>query len=433
MAQRPFEGAPGGSALQVWEVAALVHAVGDALAARFATVAVRGELSGYSRAASGHCYFNLKDAHGAAALRCAMFRRAASLLNFQPADGDLVELRGRLAVYEPRGELQLIVESMQHAGAGGLYERFLRLKAQLAAEGLFDPARKRPIPCFPRRVGVVSSLAGAALHDVVTALARRAPHVEVIVYPSPVQGVEAPAALAAAIATAGARAEVDLLLVCRGGGSLEDLWAFNEAVVVRAIAACPLPVIAGIGHETDVSLADFAADLRAPTPTAAAELAAMPCEEALAALRARAAALLRGLHRHADGEAQRLDRLAARLARPAQVLMPHRGRLALLAQRQGDAARRLLERRRQALDALAARVAQVRLLSGTRARQRVDLLAARLAALDPAQVVARGYALVETGEGALVVDPDQLQAGGKLRLTLAHGRAEVRLASAKRR
>ncbi|HKX95478.1 MAG TPA: exodeoxyribonuclease VII large subunit, partial [Methylibium sp.] len=252
-----FDRGPAASGgVQVWEVAALVHAVGDALAARFGAVAVRGELAGFQRAASGHCYFTLKDADGSAALRCAMFRRAASLLDFAPADGALVELRGRLAVYEPRGELQFIVESMRRAGAGALYERFLRLKAQLEAEGLFDAARKRPLPAFPRRIGIVTSLAAAALHDVLTALARRAPQVQAIVYPSPVQGAEAPAALAAAIEAAGRRAEVDTLIVCRGGGSLEDLWAFNEALVVRAIAACPLPVVVGVGHETDVTLAD---------------------------------------------------------------------------------------------------------------------------------------------------------------------------------
>ncbi|MEN9543725.1 MAG: hypothetical protein RLZZ598_558, partial [Pseudomonadota bacterium] len=277
----------------VWEVAALVRAVADALAQRFAVVTVRGEIGGFSRAASGHCYFTLKDAEGTAALRCAMFRRAAALMASAPREGDAVELRGRLAVYEPRGELQFIVESLQHAGAGALFERFLRLKAELEAEGLFDVARKRPVPARPRRIGIVTSLGAAVLRDVVTALARRAPQVELLIYPSPVQGLDAPAELAAAIALASRRAEVDTLLVCRGGGSLEDLWAFNEAVVVRAIAACSVPVISGVGHETDVTLADFAADLRAPTPTAAAELAALPREELLADLQALADAFRR--------------------------------------------------------------------------------------------------------------------------------------------
>lgn len=306
------EGAGRSVGPRVWEVAALVHAVADTLAARFASVAVRGEVSGYTRAASGHCYFTLKDAEGTAALRCAMFRRAASLLDFAPEEGHLVELRGRLAVYEPRGELQFVVESMQRAGAGVLYERFLRLKAQLEAEGLFDATRKRTIVRHPACIGVVTSLAAAALHDVLTALQRRAPQVRVIVYPSPVQGAEAPAALAAAIETAGRHGRADTLIVTRGGGSLEDLWAFNEALVVRAVAASRIPVIAGIGHETDVSLVDFAADLRAPTPTAAAELAAMPREEALAVLHDLARRARRGVALRLDGQAQRLDRTADR-------------------------------------------------------------------------------------------------------------------------
>ena len=225
----------------VWSVAGLVQAVADTLAARFPVCVVRGELSAFTRAASGHCYFSLKDAEGAAALlRCAMFRRAASLLDFAPADGQLVEIRGRLAVYEPRGELQFVVEGMQRAGAGALYEQFLRLKARLEAQGLFDAQRKRPIAAFPRRIGVVTSLGAAALHDVLSALARRSPQVEVVVYPSLVQGADAPAALALALATASQRAEVDTLLLCRGGGSLEDLWAFNDERVVRAVAACSM-------------------------------------------------------------------------------------------------------------------------------------------------------------------------------------------------
>ncbi|HZT54938.1 MAG TPA: exodeoxyribonuclease VII large subunit, partial [Burkholderiaceae bacterium] len=273
-----------------WGVAALVREVGDLLAGRFSVCTVRGEISGFARAASGHCYFNLKDADGGSALlRCAMFRRAAGLLGFAPHDGQLVELRGRLGVYEPRGELQLVVEAMQGAGAGALYEQFLRIRARLEAQGLFDPARKRALPAYPRAVGVVTSLGAAALHDVLTALARRAPQVRVVVYPSLVQGAAAPAALAEAIALAGRRAEVDALIVCRGGGSLEDLWAFNDEAVVRAIVAAPMPVVCGVGHETDLTLADLCADLRAPTPTAAAELVAPTRDACLNVLTAFAA------------------------------------------------------------------------------------------------------------------------------------------------
>ncbi len=285
----------------VWDVQPLLLATADLLQARFGALAVRGEVSGFSRAASGHCYFALKDlAGGAALLRCAMFRRSAQLLGFDLRDGQQVELRGRLAVYEARGELQMIVEAAQRLGAGALYEEFLRLRARLQAQGLFEPQRKRPIAAWPRSLGIVTSPNAAALRDVLAALARRAPQVRVVIYPSPVQGSEAAPALAAALALAGARREADTLLLVRGGGSLEDLWAFNDERVVRAVAASPIPVVCGVGHETDVTLADLAADLRAATPTAAAELAAPSRDaEALQRLdarraRARAAAAAHG-------------------------------------------------------------------------------------------------------------------------------------------
>ncbi|WP_273285527.1 exodeoxyribonuclease VII large subunit [Methylibium petroleiphilum] len=421
------EGAGRSVGPRVWEVAALVHAVADTLAARFASVAVRGEVSGYTRAASGHCYFTLKDAEGTAALRCAMFRRAASLLDFAPEEGHLVELRGRLAVYEPRGELQFVVESMQRAGAGALYERFLRLKAQLEAEGLFDAARKRTIVRHPACIGVVTSLAAAALHDVLTALQRRAPQVRVIVYPSPVQGAEAPAALAAAIEAAGRHGRADTLIVARGGGSLEDLWAFNEALVVRAVAASRIPVIAGIGHETDVSLVDFAADLRAPTPTAAAELAAMPREEALAVLHDLARRARRGVALRLDSQAQRLDRTALRLARPAQALAPHRERLALLSQRQRTAMHRHLERQQQRQAVLASRWMQAARQLRLRAVQRLDVLVARLGALDPQRVLSRGYAWLGDAEGRALTSVNQLQPGQAVKARLADGRIEAQV------
>ncbi len=229
---------------RVWSVGALVAAVSGLIEQNLSSCVVSGEISGLSRAASGHCYFTLKDASGAATLRCAMFRRALSLLDFDPADGQRVEVRGRLSVYEPRGELQLVAEAMQRSGAGALYERFIRLRAKLEAEGLFDSAAKRALPAFPLTIGVVTSLGGAVLHDVATTLARRSPHVRVVVYPSVVQGADAPAALCAAIATATRHAAVDVLIACRGGGSLEDLWAFNDERVVRAIRAASMPVVA---------------------------------------------------------------------------------------------------------------------------------------------------------------------------------------------
>lgn len=418
-----------GLARQVWSVAALVQAASDALAARFSACTVQGEISGFSRAASGHCYFSLKDADGAAVLlRCAMFRRAASLLDFAPQDGQCVELRGRLAVYEPRGELQFVVEAMQRAGAGSLYEQFLRLKAKLEAQGLFDADRKRPIAAHPACIGIVTSLGAAALHDVLTTLARRSPQVRVIVYPSPVQGADAPVALAAALVLAGKRAEVDTLILCRGGGALEDLWAFNDEHLVRAIAASPIPVICGVGHETDVTLADFAADLRAPTPTAAAELCAPARDGLRAAVAAFAQALARGAERHTQAAAQRLDRLALHMRRPGDLALRERLRLQGLTRSLARAIDTALARRGAALLASAAELRHGLAMQRTQAAHRVQNLATRLAACDPERIVARGYALVQTIDGDLVTDPRRLRAGDTLRLSLAQGHAEVDLA-----
>jgi exodeoxyribonuclease VII large subunit len=413
---------------RAWSVAALLLALTDALAARFSAVTVQGELSGFTRAASGHCYFTLKDGQGAAAsVRCAMFRRAASLLDFAPRDGQQVELRGRVAIYEPRGEMQFVAESMRALGAGSLYEQFLRLKAKLEAEGLFDPARKRALPAWPACIGVVTSLAGAALHDVLSALARRAPQVRVVVYPSPVQGADAPAALVDALAQAAARREADLVIVARGGGSIEDLWAFNDERVVRAMAALPMPVISGVGHETDVTLADFVADLRAPTPTAAAELAAPVRDELLAALAAHAQRLCARVSRRLEAQAQRLDRLALQLARPTQALARSRERLQNLALRRDHALARALDAERARLPRLAERLhAALRARRGL-ARARLDVLAARAAALDPSRVLARGYAFALDEHGQAVTSAAAVRPGQALALQWHDGRANVRV------
>ena len=419
---------------RVWSVGALVLAVADALAARFGSCTVRGELSGFSRAASGHCYFTLKDAEGAqATLRCAMFRRAAGLLDFAPREGLQVEMRGRVAVYEPRGELQFVVEAMRTLGAGSLYEQFLALKAKLDAEGLFAPARKRALPRYPQSIGVVSSLGAAALHDVLTALARRAPQVQVIVYPSLVQGAEAPAALVAALALAGRRAEVDTLILARGGGSLEDLWAFNDERVVRAVAASPIPLICGVGHETDITLADFAADLRAPTPTAAAELAAPAAAELLAALRGQARTLARAVERLLAARAQGLDRLAPRVGQPAARVAAQSRRLDRLASRLAAAAVQARHARGVELGMRGGQLLQAGrdMLGG--ARHRLAMLQARLIALDPQRVVERGYSVVQTIEGELLTDPRQLNPGQQVQLTMARGTAEVELAEVRLR
>jgi exodeoxyribonuclease VII large subunit len=358
-----------------------------------------------------------------------MFRRAAALLDFAPRDGQQVELRGRVAVYEPRGELQFVVEAMRTLGAGSLYEQFLALKAKLEGEGLFDAARKRALPRFPRRIGVVSSLGAAALHDVMIALARRAPQVEVIVYPSLVQGSEAPAALVAALQLAGRRHEVDTLILARGGGSLEDLWAFNDERVVRAVASSPIPLVCGVGHETDITLADFAADLRAPTPTAAAEMAAPAAVDLLAGLRTLANRLSRGVERVLAAKAQRLDRLAPRLAPPAARVAAQSRRLDQLAMRLAAAAVQSRHARGNVLRSQATRLLQAAHGRLTEHQHRLQMLAARLRALDPQRVVERGFSVVQTAAGDVVRDPRGLAIGQTLRLRMARGSAEVVLAS----
>jgi exodeoxyribonuclease VII large subunit len=414
--------------VRAWSVAALLVAISDTLAARFGACTVQGELSGFTRAASGHCYFTLKDADGAAAsVRCAMFRRAASLLDFTPRDGQQVELRGRVAVYEPRGEMQFVVESMRAFGAGSLYEQFLRLKAKLEGEGLFEPSKKRALPAFARSVGIVTSLAGAALHDMLITLARRAPQVQVIVYPSLVQGAEAPAALLSALNAAAQRNEVDVLIVARGGGSIEDLWAFNDERVVRAVAAMPMPVVSGVGHETDVTLCDFAADLRAATPTAAAELVAPEREALLGALAQTARQMQRSVARRLEMQAQRLDRLALQLARPGQAVSRAQQQLQVLSFRR----ERAWSRAREAHVTAAARCHE-RLQRAVTARlhteqSRLAALGGRIGALDPTRVLARGYAFVLDEQQRPVVSAHAVKTGQALALRWHDGVAKVRV------
>jgi len=387
---------------------------------RFETLWVAGELSNVKRAPSGHWYFCLKDP--GAEVDCAMFRTRAQFLDFKPADGLRVEVRARVTLYEARGNYQLVVEEIRKAGLGALYEAFEKLKARLEAEGLFDPARKRPLPAFPRAIGIVTSPAAAALRDVLTTLARRAPMVPVVVYPAPVQGEGAGALIARAIQAANARAEVDVLIVCRGGGSLEDLWAFNEEAVARAIVASRLPVVSGVGHETDFAITDFVADLRAATPTAAA-VAASPDRDALveqvAAQRRR---LARDLRRRVEDSAQRLDAAARRLLTPAQRIERDRERLAQHARRMRlalpdvAAARRLLERAARRAAAAAGRGAaeHVRHLAALRAH---------LVHLDPTRVLARGYSIVRGPDGHVRRTSAGLAAGDALDITFSEGGA----------
>ncbi|MES2424877.1 MAG: exodeoxyribonuclease VII large subunit [Pseudomonadota bacterium] len=429
-------------ATHVWQVGALCRAVADALEARFNPVTVRGEISSFSRAASGHCYFSLRDGDGQ--IRCAMFRRAAGLLDFAPRDGELVEVRGRLGVYEQRGDLQLIVESMGRAGAGTLFEEFLQRKARLEAEGLFDAARKRPLPLLPRGIGLVTSLGAAALHDVVTALQRRVPHIPVVLAPAAVQGAGAPAELVRALSNlyhlsergrrpgADFASKIDVILLVRGGGALEDLWAFNDEALARCIAASPVPVICGVGHETDFTIADFVADLRAPTPTAAAELVTATRDTWLGALE-----LLQGRQQDAaqrllDRQNQRLDRAAARLGRPSLLMARQQQRLAHQGQRLQFALRAALERKGQSLRRLEADLPARLQSRRQRSHDRLERAALRLGLLDPQLVLQRGYAWLSNADGQPVTRAAQTAEGQPLRATLFDGEVDLTVAPARR-
>jgi exodeoxyribonuclease VII large subunit len=422
------DGAPvAAAARRVWAVGALCRAVADALEARFNPVAVRGEITGFSRAASGHCYFSLKDAQGQ--IRCAMFRRSASLLEFMPRDGELVEVTGRLGVYEQRGDLQLIVESMRRAGQGALFEQFLRLKAKLEAEGLFDAGRKRELPLMPRGIGIVTSLGAAALHDVVTCLRRRAPHVPVVLAPASVQGGQAAGELVQALESLypfAQRGTIDLILLVRGGGSIEDLWAFNDEQLARTIVRSPVPLVSGVGHETDFTIADFCADLRAPTPTAAAELAAQPQETWLAALGMMHERLQEAAFRRIDRASQRLDQAAAHLGRPsARTAQQH-----LRIERQAQRLRFALSARLQRAQGSAQSV-QDKLQAGVatrleRAARQCERLELRLQLLDPRLVLQRGYALLtDSGSGRPVTSVHHVHPGQAVRAALADGEVDL--------
>jgi exodeoxyribonuclease VII large subunit len=438
---------------RAWTVSALCRAMADTLDAQFNPVTVRGELTGFSRAASGHCYFSIKDDTGQ--IRCAMFRRAASLMDFAPRDGELVEVRGRLGVYEARGDLQLIVESMARAGQGALFEQFLRLKAKLEGEGLFDPAHKRELPAQPRAIGVVTSLGAAAWHDVMTALQRRVPHIPVVMAPALVQGAGAAATLALALQNLYAlTAEdnplcppLDVILLVRGGGSMEDLWAFSDENLARVIAQSPVPLICGVGHETDFTIADFVADVRAPTPTAAAEMAATDRGVGLEALSVLAHRLSRGLLRQQDRQAQQLDNLAARwgvglarqqerqaqrlstltarLSRPQALLGEHRQWLDRLAHRLQAGVQGEWTQSDHRLARLSDRLSFNRGQQVQQHGQRLARAALRLASVDPHQVLERGYAWLSDEAGQALTHAAQFQPGQAVRATLADG--EVRL------
>jgi exodeoxyribonuclease VII large subunit len=428
-------------------VSVLNRAIGTMLERSFPLVWVSGEVSNFTRAASGHWYFSIKDAQ--AQMRCVMFRGRAQYAEFTPREGDKIEVRALVTMYEPRGELQLNVEAVRRTGQGRLYEAFLRLKAQLEGEGLFDPQRKRALPAHPRSIGIVTSLQAAALRDVLTTLARRAPHIPVIVYPAPVQGAGVSAKLAAMVEAANRRREVDVLIVCRGGGSIEDLWAFNEEVLARAIAASEVPVVSGVGHETDFTIADFAADVRAPTPTGAAELVSPQRVLLLRDLDHRHATLARGFGRMMERRAQQLDWLARRLVSPAERLARQRTHLQQLSVRLASAGARpvrdararfsLVQMRwqrwrpdlpshRSTVAGLAERLERALLRQHERRLARVETLAARLEVLSPQRTLERGYAaLLDAQSGRAVRAPSSLKPGRRMTVHLAEGSADIAL------
>ena len=432
------------AAPSILTVSQLNQTVGRLLERSFPLTWVAGELSNVTRAASGHWYFTLKDA--GAQVRAVMFRGRAQYVDFSPREGDKVEVRATIGLYAARGDFQLNVETMRRAGMGNLYEAFIKLKSRLASEGLFDQERKRELPAFPRTIGIVTSPQAAALRDVLIALRRRVPHIQVVLYPTAVQGDGSAEKIATAVRTASQRAECDVLIVCRGGGSLEDLWSFNDERVARAIADCTMPVIAGVGHETDVTIADFVADLRAPTPTAAAELAATPWEDWFAALGQHADDLTDALRRQLDDRAQTLDWLAHRLQSPAAAIRHQQLRLSTMQRRLQHAtttplvaARYRLDKARQRLmhalpDTRMARTtlaAQANRLSAAYAsridahRYKLDALHGKLELLAPQRTLERGYAILRNEQGEIIRRTTQIRAPQRLALTVAEGNAHI--------
>ncbi|MGB3380217.1 MAG: exodeoxyribonuclease VII large subunit [Rhodanobacter sp.] len=420
--------------------------LGDALP----QVWIEGELSNVAKPASGHLYFTLKDS--GAQVRCAMFKMKASVLRFRPVDGMQVLLRAKVGLYEPRGEFQLVAEYMEPAGEGALQREFEQLKARLDAEGLFDPARKRALPRYARRIGVITSATGAAIRDVLSVLSRRWPLADVDILPVPVQGREAPPAIVTMLRKASASARYDVLLLTRGGGSLEDLWAFNDEAVARAIHASAVPVVSAVGHEIDFSIADFVADLRAPTPSAAAELLvpdAVAVDRHLRQLQQRLATLQQ---RRMQGNAQRVDHLLARLQaqRPQARLQRDRERLVHLHRRLLGAMREQQQRRQSQLDRARSR------LLGQHPQQRLPLLRHRLGELtqrlrhaierrlerdrltlqqaaralhtvSPLATLERGYAILFDEAGKVLRSTQGVEAGTALRARLADGELGLRV------
>ena len=387
----------------------LNRAIAASLEEQFDTVLVSGEISNFKAYDSGHWYFSLKDEEGQ--IKCVMFRGRNGQVGFMPQSGDLVEVSANLGMYVPRGDIQLTIQSLRRAGMGGLYEAFLKLKAKLAKEGLFDAERKREIPSHPRAIGIITSPQAAALKDVLSTLARRAPHIPIVIYPTLVQGPDAPAGIISALKAAEKENAVDVILMVRGGGSIEDLWAFNDEQLAYAIAESSIPIVSGVGHETDVTIADFVADLRAPTPTGAAELAAPRKDQMLQELEAIKQAMLQRVRQRVEREAQTLDQLALRLSHA----LPN-------PERMREQIRNWQLRLQQAWS--------VRIDSWQRNQGHFQ---SQLEMLNPQRTLERGYALVLNVAEDLhaVREPGELTVGPEYEIRLAKGKANVKLSDVK--
>jgi exodeoxyribonuclease VII large subunit len=434
----------------IYSVSRLNREVRVLLERGFGSLWLEAEISNFARPSSGHWYFSLKDA--GAQVRCCMFRQRNMLCGFAPRDGQKVLVRARIGLYEPRGEYQLLIDHMEDAGLGALKRQFDELAAKLAAEGLFAPERKRPLPALPKRIGVITSPSGAAIHDIMHVLARRFAAIPVLLYPVAVQGAAAAAEIVAALQLAGRRAECDVLILARGGGSLEDLWAFNDEALARAIAACPIPVVSGIGHEIDFTIADFAADVRAATPSAAAEIAAPDAAEWAASLRRLGERLQRALRQRIDAHRERLRWLIGRaeLVSPEARLAQQGQRLDELEQRSLRALRQILADRRSALRlsvgrlwqlspaarlqgtaarhaALFARLRAAGLQQLNRARERLAPLVRTLHAVSPLATLDRGYAIVSLEGGGILRDAKDAAAGTIIEARLSQGRIRAKV------
>ena len=386
---------------EVLSVGDLNRAIASSLEAQFDTVLVSGEISNFKAYDSGHWYFSLKDEEGQ--IRCVMFRGRNGQVGFMPQSGDLVEVSASLGMYVPRGDVQLTIQSLRKAGMGGLYEAFLKLKAKLAKAGLFDQERKRAIPSHPRAIGIITSPQAAALKDVLSTLQRRSPHIPIVIYPTLVQGPDAPAGIIAAIQNANQEAAVDVILLVRGGGSIEDLWAFNDEQLAYAIADSVIPIVSGVGHETDVTIADFVADLRAPTPTGAAELAAPRKDQLLQELEAIEQALYQRLMQRVEREAQTLDQLALRLSHA----LPNPDRM------------------REQITSWQTRLQQAWSVQIDNFKRNQNHYQLQLEMLNPQRTLERGYAVILNPEMQAIRKPKDLNTQQPFEVRLAEGVAHV--------